>query len=64
MAAKIESRYYTCKEVMAMLGVGEGKAYSIIRQLNKELERQGYITINGKVHKEYFESKLFPKGVN
>lgn len=61
MAVKLESRYYTCKDVMEMLGIGESKAYSIIRQLNRELEKKGYITINGKVHKEYFESKLFPK---
>ncbi|MBR6608797.1 MAG: transcriptional regulator [Oscillospiraceae bacterium] len=59
MAREIESRYYTCQDVMLMLGCGRGKAYSIIKQLNNEQRGKGYITIPGKVNKDFFESKLY-----
>jgi hypothetical protein len=34
-------------------------AYKIIRQLNDELAKQGYITIAGKVSKAFFEQKVY-----
>lgn len=32
-----------------MLGISKGHAYKIIRQLNKELEDNGYIVVSGKI---------------
>lgn len=42
-----------------MLGVSLGYAYKIIRILNKELEKSGYMVISGKVPKGYFEKRWF-----
>ena len=42
-------QFYTCKDVMDVMGVGESKAYKIIKCLNQELNTKGYITVSGKV---------------
>lgn len=50
-------QYATAKEVAEALGVSEGKAYGIIRELNSQLKAAGYITVQGKVNRRYFEEK-------
>ena len=50
-------QFYTCKDVMDVMdvmGVGESKAYKIIKCLNQELNSKGYITVSGKVSSKYF----------
>lgn len=48
-----------CGDVMEILGVSDGKAYKIIRQLNKELEEKGFHTITGRVSRQYFEESFY-----
>lgn len=52
-------QFVTAKEVAEALGVSEGKAYEIIRQLNQELKAGGYITVAGKVSRAYFTEKCY-----
>ena len=42
-----------------MVGGGRTTAYGIIKKLNKELEKNGYLVICGKLPKEYFDAKYF-----
>lgn len=51
--------YITAPEMAEMLGVSLGHAYKIIRSLNQELKKDGYIVIAGKVPKGYFEKRWF-----
>lgn len=55
----MKKQYVDAKEVSEALGVSEGKAYQIIRTLNKELKVQGYITIAGKCSRKYFEQHFY-----
>lgn len=48
------------KEVSKRLGVSLSCAYKVIEQLNRELEKAGYLTIRGKVDSLYLESRYFP----
>ncbi len=50
-------QFVTAKEVAEIMGVSEGKAYSVIRELNAQLNAKGYITIAGKVNRRFFEEK-------
>lgn len=50
-------QFVTAREVAEIMGVSEGKAYSVIRELNAQLKDQGYITIAGKVNRRFFEEK-------
>ena len=49
----------TVQDVAEVLGVSIGQAYKTIRQLNKELEENGYYTVQGKVPKAFWEQKFF-----
>jgi len=46
-------------EVMEVLGVSESMAYAIIRDLNEELKKKGFLTVRGKISRKYFEEKVY-----
>ena len=39
--------------------MSEAYAYKLIKQLNKELEGKGFITIRGRVSRQYFEERIY-----
>ena len=41
------------------LGVSVGHAYKLIRKLNQELEKEGFLVIAGKVPRRYFEKRWY-----
>lgn len=41
-------------EVVQELGVSKSYAYKIVRKLNTELKEKGFMTISGRVNKQYF----------
>jgi len=45
-------------EVKDILRVSKPKAYVIIKQLNKELNDKGYLTIAGKIMEDYLYERL------
>jgi len=51
--------YITAAECAEMLGVSIGYSYKILRLLNAELKKEGFITISGKIPKKYFEEKWY-----
>lgn len=44
---------------LKILGISKPYAYKIIKQMNEDLEANGFITISGKVSKKYFEEKFY-----
>ena len=42
------------EEVAEELGVSKSYAYKIVQKLNAELKSQGFLTISGRVNKQYF----------
>lgn len=48
-----------CVAVMNALGIGKSSAYAIIKQLNRELDEKGYLTIRGKVPAKYFRERFY-----
>ena len=55
---QVKVSYITANDIMEVLGVGRSKAYSIVRELNQELEESGYNVIRGKVPIRYFQKKV------
>jgi hypothetical protein len=47
------------EDVMRILGVGQRKAYQIMRSINKELEAEGFYYISGRVSKARFREKFY-----
>ena len=44
----MKAQYITATEVAEIMGISRSKSYQIVRQLNKELKAQGYLTVAGK----------------
>ena len=50
--------FMTVEEVAAELGVSKSYAYKIVKQLNDELQKLGYLTVAGRVNTGYFHKKV------
>lgn len=44
-------------EVAEILGVSKSYAYKVVQKLNSELEAMGYLTVAGRVNRQYFLEK-------
>ena len=50
--------YLTATDVAEYMGISVPMAYKIIRKLNDELKQRGFITVCGRVHREFFEMRV------
>lgn len=50
--------FMSVQEVADELGVSKSYAYKVVKQLNEELRRLGYLTVSGRVNAQYFHKKL------
>ncbi|CDA89590.1 uncharacterized protein BN710_00593 [Ruminococcus sp. CAG:563] len=46
--------FMTVDEVAQELGISKSYAYKIVQRLNSELDSKDYITISGRVNRQYF----------
>lgn len=55
--------YYSCEDVIKIIGVGKSLAYEIIKKLRKKMEKEypEIITVQGRIPKWYFEKKMHNK---
>ena len=52
-------QYLGVEEVKERLKIGTSKAYSIIRELNKELSDKGFMIVRGKVPEKYLLERFY-----
>ena len=50
----MNNSFMRVEEVAKELGVSQSYAYKIVQKLNAELKEQGFLTISGRVNKQYF----------
>ena len=55
----MDNKFIRAGEVAQELSVSKPYAYKLIKQLNKELEEKGFITIRGRVSRQYFEERIY-----
>ena len=55
----MEKKFIRVDEVAEVLDVSVTHAYKIMRQLNEELKAKGYITVAGRVNRQYFNERLY-----
>ena len=55
----MENQFMQADEVARELEVSRSYAYRLIQQLNAELRAKGYITIAGRVNRQYFRERLY-----
>ena len=57
----MEKKFIRVDEVAKELEISESHAYKIMRKLNRELEAKGYITVAGRVNRQYFNERFYRK---
>ena len=58
----MENRFIRADDVAQELNVSKPYAYKLIRKLNEELKAKGFITISGRVNRQYFYERLYGAG--
>ena len=56
---QMKNKFIRVQEVAEELQVSVPYAYKIIKILNDELKVQGFMTISGRVSREYFYQRFF-----
>ena len=56
--AMTNKTFMTVEEVAAEMGVSKSYAYKIVKQLDEELQKLGYLTVAGRVNTNYFRKKV------
>ena len=54
-----EKKFIRVDEVASVLDISESHAYKIMRKLNRELEEKGFITVAGRINRQYFNERLY-----
>lgn len=55
----MEKKFIRVDEVAKVLDISTTHAYKIICQLNEEPKAKGYITVAGRVNRQYFNERLY-----
>lgn len=58
----MESKFMRVEEVAQELDVSVSYAYKVIQRLNNELKGKGFVTITGRVNRQYFNERLYGVG--
>ena len=54
-----EKSFIRADEVAEELDVSKSYAYKVIKQLNDELSAKGYITVAGRISRQYFNERVY-----
>ena len=58
----MNNKFICAEEVAQELSVSKPYAYKLIKRLNDELKEKGFITISGRVNRQYFNERLYGLG--
>lgn len=57
------SRFINAAEVAADFGISESKAYMIVKEMNDDLKKMGYITVAGRISKKYYLERTYSSSI-
>ena len=56
----MENEMFVGVETVAKdFGVSKGFAYKLIKQMNEELKKNGYLTVAGRVSRQYYKERIY-----
>lgn len=55
--ARDKPTFLYVSDVMKLFNCSRSKAYQIIAELNRELEKKGFLFIRGRISRRYFEER-------
>ena len=56
---RMANQFMRADEVAEELGISRSYAYKLIRQLNQELKERGFLTIAGRINRDYLKERLY-----
>ena len=59
----MDNKFIRAEDVAQELNVSKPYAYKLIRQLNEKLSAKGYITISGRVNRQYLKMRVMEYGM-
>ena len=54
----VGQNFMTVEEVAQELRVSKSKAYEVVRNLNRDLQEMGYLTVAGRINTTFFHKKV------
>lgn len=54
----MSTTFMKVQDVADELSISKSYAYKIVQKLNEEMKSQGFITISGRVNKQYFLERV------
>lgn len=60
----INTYMMNANDVADWLQCSKGHAYKVIRELNEELKRMGYVVVAGKIPRAFWEKKFYNQRVS
>lgn len=55
----MSEKFIRAEEVAKVMEISVAYAYKIIRKLNQELSEKGFITVTGRVNRDYFNERIY-----
>lgn len=55
----VDTLFVRAGDIAKEMGVSEAMGYKIIRNLNNELKEQGFVTVQGRLSRQYFEERIY-----
>lgn len=55
----MENSFIRAEEVARELDISKAYAYRLIRQMNEELAQKGFLTVPGRVSRQYFRERFY-----
>ena len=56
---RMANQFMRADEVAKELGISRSYAYKLIRKLNHELKERGFLTIAGRINRDYLKERLY-----
>lgn len=55
----MSEKFIRAEKVAEVMEISVAYAYKIIRKLNQELSDKGFITVTGRVNRDYFNERIY-----
>ena len=54
-----KSLFVKAEELQELLGISRSESYRIIKKLNDDLKKKGFIVLSGRVSRKYLEEMIY-----
>ena len=55
----MSDKFIRAEDVAKELNISKAYAYKLIQQMNSELREKGYLTIAGRINRQYFAERFY-----